>query len=64
MNALSREATRALYVANQTAARQRATCGAFARYEARKQEWISLNPGATAEEYQRAMIAIAREAGV
>ncbi len=64
MNAFSREATRVAYAANRSAARQRSTCGAFARYEARKQEWASRNPGATAEEYQRAMTAIAREVGV
>jgi hypothetical protein len=36
----------------------------YARYEARKQEWITRHPDATADEYQRAMTAIAREVGV
>lgn len=33
-------------------------------YEARKKNWAAANPGATPEEYQRAMNAIAREVGV
>jgi hypothetical protein len=64
MNAFSRHSVRAFYTAQRSSARQRSTCGSYARYEARKQEWISRNPGATAEEYQRAMTAIAREVGV
>jgi hypothetical protein len=64
MNAFNSQTVRAMYLAHRSTLRQRDTCGAYARYEARKREWATLNPGATAEEYQRAMTAIAREVGV
>lgn len=34
------------------------------QYEAEKQVWTSFNPGATAQEYEAAMQAIAQRCGV
>ena len=64
MNAFNSQAVRAMYSARRPTLRQRDTCAAYAHYEARKREWATLNPGATSEEYQRAMTAIAKEVGV
>ena len=36
----------------------------YADYEAAKAYWVSKNPGATAEQYQQAMTAIARRMGL
>jgi hypothetical protein len=33
-------------------------------YEILKQEWINKHPNATSEQYQKAMIAIAKKCGV
>ncbi len=53
-----------LYARSRAIARSRATCNAFARYEAHKAEWASANLGATSAEYEAAMRAIARACGV
>ena len=37
---------------------------ALRNYECRKRAWIEANPGATPEQYQRAMSDIAREVGI
>lgn len=64
MNASNQRAAQEIYLAQRAAVRRRTVCNSYARYEARKQEWITLHPDATADEYQRAMTAIAREVGI
>lgn len=63
MNATNHRTVQEIYCAQRAALRRRAVCDSYARYEASKQEWITRNPDATADEYQRAMTAIAREVG-
>lgn len=36
----------------------------YSLYESLKQQWIRKNPNATPAQYQKAMLAIARKAGV
>lgn len=36
----------------------------YSLYESLKQQWIRENPNATSAQYQKAMLAIARKAGV
>ena len=45
-------------------ARTRSICADYARYEARKAEWLVRNPGASCKAYDAAMVRIARECGV
>lgn len=55
---------RALYAAALSHARTRQTCADYARYESQKMTWTCANPGATPEQYEQAMRAIARACGV
>jgi hypothetical protein len=64
MNVFNQRAAQEIYLVQRAAVRRRTVCNSYARYEARKQEWITLHPGATSDEYQRAMTAIAREVGI
>lgn len=53
-----------LYARIRSAARTRSVCRDFARYEARKAEWIASHPEANSHQYEAAMQRIARECGV
>jgi hypothetical protein len=54
----------ALYASTRSANRTRSTCADYARYEAHKSEWRSCNPGATPQQYEAAVRAIAKQCGV
>jgi hypothetical protein len=49
-----------LYARMRSAARTRSICQNYARYEAEKSIWISLNPKATPDQYTLAVQAIAK----
>lgn len=53
-----------LYARLRSNARTRSTCGNYAKYEARKSEWIATNPEANSAEFEAAMRSIAKLCGV
>lgn len=54
----------ALFARDRAHNRTRNVCANYARYEAEKRMWASSHPQATAQEYERAMCAIANACGV
>jgi hypothetical protein len=62
MNTLSTH--KAVFARTRSAMRTRVTCADYARYEARKAEWVARNPGATSAQYDAAVSVIAKACGV